>query len=157
MAADTLAGPSGVVQPAIVGHSTGGAIGLCLAATHPERVQRLVLSATWTHADGYFRRLFEARRELLERGAGELYQRLSTLMLLRRSGSYNERLGCDEHRRPARWYLVAGSMLLRRRADWARKSLPHAVIAAQDAVTPAYFSRSLAQLVRAFDVVERRA
>ena len=53
MAADTLAlmDHLEVAQPVIVGHSTGGAIGLCLAATRPERVRRLVLSATWTHAD----------------------------------------------------------------------------------------------------------
>jgi aminoacrylate hydrolase len=84
MAADTLVlmDHLGLAQPAVVGHSTGGAIGLCLAATRSERVRRLVLSATWTHADGYFRRLFEARRELLERGAGHLYQRLSALTLL---------------------------------------------------------------------------
>jgi len=41
-----------------VGHSTGGAVGQWLAARFPRRVARLVLSATWTHADPYLRRLF---------------------------------------------------------------------------------------------------
>jgi aminoacrylate hydrolase len=64
-----------------VGHSTGGAIGQRLAAAFPDRVERLVLSATWTHCDPYFRRLFSLRRDLLARGAGDLYARLSTLLL----------------------------------------------------------------------------
>src|SRR5579885_195546 len=45
-----------------VGHSTGGAIGQRLAARHPARLSGLVLSATWTHADPYFRRLFTLRK-----------------------------------------------------------------------------------------------
>ncbi|HVF62525.1 MAG TPA: alpha/beta hydrolase [Casimicrobiaceae bacterium] len=65
----------------LVGHSTGGAIGQLVAARFPARISRLVLSATWSHADPYFRRLFTLRRELLERGAGDLYARLSTLLL----------------------------------------------------------------------------
>jgi aminoacrylate hydrolase len=39
----------------IVGHSTGGAICQVLGIDHPGRVASLVLSATWTVADGYFR------------------------------------------------------------------------------------------------------
>jgi pimeloyl-ACP methyl ester carboxylesterase len=49
----------------LVGHSTGGAIGQTLAATHPDRLLSLVISASWTKADPYFRRMFEARRALL--------------------------------------------------------------------------------------------
>ena len=40
----------------LVGHSTGGAIGQTLAATHPDRLLSLVISASWTKADPYFRR-----------------------------------------------------------------------------------------------------
>ena len=114
----------------IVGHSTGGAIGLCLAATRPERVQRLVLSATWTHADGYFRRLFEARRELLERGAGHLYQRLSTLALLPPEWIANNEAAVREREAQApvdpldlRILVQRIDALLRHDGrDWARRS-----------------------------------
>jgi aminoacrylate hydrolase len=159
MAADTLALMDylGLARPAIVGHSTGGAIGLCLAATRPERVLRLVLSATWTHADGYFRRLFEARRELLERGAGQLYQRLSTLALLPPEWVANHEEAVQEREAQAPVEPIDLRILARRidallrhdAREWARKvQCPALVIAAQDdTVTPAYFSRSLAQLV----------
>jgi aminoacrylate hydrolase len=159
MAADTLAllDHLGHAQPALVGHSTGGAIGLCLAATRPERVQRLVLSATWTHADGYFRRLFEARRDLLERGAGELYQRLSTLMLLPPEWIARNEAAVAEREAQAPASQLERDILMRRidallrhdGREWARKvACPALVIAAQDdAVTPAYFSHALAQLV----------
>ncbi len=159
MAADTLAliDHLELPQPAIVGHSTGGAIGLCLAATRPERLQRLVLSATWTHADGYFRRLFEARRELLERGAGQLYQRLSTLTLLPPEWIAGNEAAVQEREAQApadpldlRILMLRIDALLRHDGrDWARRvQCPTLVIAAQDdAVTPVYFSRALAPLV----------
>ena len=43
------------------GHSTGGAMGQVLAIEHPDRIDRLVLSATWAKTDAFFRRLFEVR------------------------------------------------------------------------------------------------
>ena len=49
----------------IVGWSTGGAIGQTLAIEQPQRIARLVLCSTWTHCDAWFRRLFDARREVL--------------------------------------------------------------------------------------------
>ncbi len=49
----------------LVGHSTGGAICQTLAIERPERVARMVLSATWTATDAYFRRLFEVRSDTL--------------------------------------------------------------------------------------------
>jgi len=159
MAADTLAlmDHLGWVQPTIIGHSTGGAIGLCLAAIHPGRVRRLVLSATWTHADGYFRRLFEARRELLERGAGELYQRFSTLALLPPEWIANNESAVREREAQAPVDALDQEILAHRidallrhdGRDWARQvRCPALVVVAQDdAVTPAYFSRELAQLV----------
>ena len=51
----------------IVGHSTGGAIAQVLAIEAPKRVASLVLSATWTKADAYFRRLYALRKEILQR------------------------------------------------------------------------------------------
>src|SRR3974377_1802127 len=51
----------------VVGHSTGGAIAQVLAIEHPNRLASVVLSATWTKADAYFRRLFTLRKEVLLR------------------------------------------------------------------------------------------
>jgi len=36
------------------GHSTGGAMGQVLAISHPDRIDRLVLSATWAKTDAFF-------------------------------------------------------------------------------------------------------
>jgi aminoacrylate hydrolase len=77
MAADVLAlmDHLGIGRAHFAGHSTGGAIGQTLAIDHPERIDRLVLSATWPRACPYFRRMFEARRDLLKFGGMKLYRR----------------------------------------------------------------------------------
>ena len=49
----------------LIGHSTGGAIGQTLALDQPDRIGKLVLSATWSAADDYFKRLFQVRGEIL--------------------------------------------------------------------------------------------
>lgn len=159
MAADTLAlmHHLGLEHTAIVGHSTGGAIGLCICANHPERVRRLVLSATWTHADAYFCRVFETRRELLLRGDGVLYQKLSALMLFppdwiaRNEETMRER-DAQAPTDPLDIRILVSRIdaLLRHDGrEWAQAvRCPTLVLAAQDdAVTPAYFSQSLGTLV----------
>jgi aminoacrylate hydrolase len=57
----------------LVGHSTGGAIGQVLAIEHPERLAKIVMSSTWTKADGFFRLCFETRRTLLLKSGGAAY------------------------------------------------------------------------------------
>jgi aminoacrylate hydrolase len=49
----------------LVGHSTGGAIGQHIALKHPERLKKLVLSASWCGPDPLFLQLFETRRQIL--------------------------------------------------------------------------------------------
>src|SRR5262252_10582982 len=63
----------------IVGHSTGGAIAQVLAIDHPSRLASVVLSATWTRADAYFRRLFTLRKEVLLRLGPSTYLQSATL------------------------------------------------------------------------------
>jgi len=63
------------------GHSTGGAMGQVLAIEHPGRIDRLVLSATWARTDAFFRRLFEARAQVLKELGPAAYQRSSALAL----------------------------------------------------------------------------
>ena len=63
------------------GHSTGGAMGQVLAIEHPERIDRLVLSATWARTDAFFRRLFEIRALMLKELGPAAYQKSSALAL----------------------------------------------------------------------------
>jgi aminoacrylate hydrolase len=65
----------------IVGHSTGGAIGQILAIEHPKRIASIVLSATWTKPDAYFRRLFGLRKDILLRLGPSAYVQANTLYL----------------------------------------------------------------------------
>jgi len=49
----------------VIGHSTGGCIAQDLAVLAPDRVEALVLSATWLQADPYIKALFGHRRTML--------------------------------------------------------------------------------------------
>jgi aminoacrylate hydrolase len=72
----------------LIGHSTGGAIAQILAATMPDRVQGSVLSSTWCQTGNYFRRVFEFRRMLLERGEFDLFHKSG--IFFRYSPSYSD-------------------------------------------------------------------
>jgi aminoacrylate hydrolase len=63
------------------GHSTGGAMGQVLAIDHGERIDRLVLSATWARTDAFFRRLFEVRAQILKELGPVAYVKSSALVL----------------------------------------------------------------------------
>lgn len=71
----------GIEHADIVGHSTGGAIGQVLAIDNPERVDRLVLYATWTKCDPFMRRIFEIRKLLLSSVGVEAYIKATPLFL----------------------------------------------------------------------------
>lgn len=65
----------------LVGHSTGGAIGQTMAIEHPDRVDRLVLYATWTKCDPFMRRVFETRKTLLLDSGVEAYIKSTPIFL----------------------------------------------------------------------------
>ena len=65
----------------LIGHSTGGAIGQTLALDQPDRIGKLVLSATWSAADDYFKRLFQVRGEILSEGGVEAYVRSNAVFM----------------------------------------------------------------------------
>jgi aminoacrylate hydrolase len=64
----------------VVGHSTGGVIAQYLALHAPERVNRLVLSASWMRTDAYFQLLFATRRDVLLAAGPATYNRLGALL-----------------------------------------------------------------------------
>ena len=68
MAADALAlmDHLGMGRVGLVGHSTGGAVGQHLALHAPDRLDRLVLSASWARSCPYMRRLFALRLRVLD-------------------------------------------------------------------------------------------
>jgi aminoacrylate hydrolase len=159
MAADVLAlmDHLGIDKAALIGQSTGGAIGQYLAATQPHRISRLVLSSTWTHADAYFKRQFELRRDMLRTAGIALYTRTGSLLLyppdwLR---DHDAEIGQAEARSiadaPSVEILLSRLDALLRfdgRPLAPRIVCPTLVIASlDDRVTPPYFSHALAQAI----------
>ena len=71
----------GIEKAHLVGHSTGGAIGQTMAIVHPDRLLSLVIYASWTKADPFFRRVFEARRALLTEVGISAYVRSGPVFL----------------------------------------------------------------------------
>lgn len=55
----------GIASADIIGHSLGGAIAQYIAVHAPERVNRLVLSASWAGPTPYFQALFDLRKQVL--------------------------------------------------------------------------------------------
>lgn len=64
----------------LVGHSTGGAIGQTLAITAPQRIDSMVLYASWTKTDAFMGRVMRARKALLQNGVDD-YIELSPALL----------------------------------------------------------------------------
>ncbi|HYX67041.1 MAG TPA: pyrimidine utilization protein D [Burkholderiales bacterium] len=141
----------------VVGHSTGGAIGQVLALTRPERLGKLVLFATWTKADMFFRQLFAARRALLTEVGAEAYVRAGTLFLYppwwikanEKMLEEREKLALAAFPPPE---IVASRIdaivAFDRSTQLSRIKAPTLVLCAKDdAITPAYFSEELAQKI----------
>ncbi len=146
-----------IAKADMVGHSTGGAICQVLGIDYPERVASLVLSATWTAADGYFRRLFELRAEVLRAMGPEGYIRAS-LMFMRppawirdHDATQNEEIAAMVANFPLPEVMlsrIAALIEFDRRADLGRISAPTLVVGARDdMVTPIYYSEELARLI----------
>ena len=141
----------------VVGHSTGGAIGQIMAIRNPERLKKLVLFATWTKADKFFRQLFAARRALLMQVGKEAYVRGGTLFLyppywIKANEAMieeREQLSIATFAPPE---VVASRIdaivAFDRTAELAKIKTPTLVLCAKDDfITPAYFSEELAQRI----------
>lgn len=147
----------GLERAHVVGHSTGGAIGQTLALDHPERVDKLVLSATWPAADAFFRLLFEVRRDTLRRLGPRAYLRASSLAQVppRWLRDHPEEQEIDDAQAAKRipdpeilLRRIAAILRFDRRAELHRIGAPTLVIAARDdVITPPYFSEELGRLI----------
>src|SRR5947208_14342524 len=156
MAEDVLRLMDGLMIEAahFVGHSTGGTIGQTIAQDRPERIKRLVLSATWAGPDGFFRRNFEMRKELLRMGGFRAYWRASALMLRPPAWiSANEATLLEEEAKtladpPDTEILqsrIDAIVRFDRRARLGEIKAPTLVIVAEDdMITPVYMSEELA-------------
>ena len=146
-----------IERPHLLGHSTGGAIGQILAIESPQRLAKLVLSSTWTHCDGFFSRSFEGRHAVLKHAGPKAYLRSSTSVLYPPGWvAQNEKLLADQEAQQLAAFPPAEVMLSRieaimrfdRRDELARIRTPTLVsVAADDNVTPAYFSEALVRAI----------
>ena len=141
----------------LVGHSTGGAIGQTLAVTRPERLASLVIYASWTKADVFFERVFEARRTLLTGSGAAAYVRATAVFLYpdwwinKNAALLEEREKITIPNFPATEIVASridAIVAFDRTADLARIRTPTLVLCAKDDfLTPPYFSEELARLI----------
>jgi len=140
-----------------LGHSTGGAMGQTLAIKHPARLRRLILSATWTHNDAHFSRSFEARRALLQHLGPTAYTRGSNPGLWPGWWStQNEAYLAEQEAKQIADFPPVDVVLSRidaimrfdRRAELAGIRTPTmCIVAAEDSLTPPYFSEAIAKAI----------
>lgn len=81
LARDALAAAdaAGADRFALLGHSTGGCIGQAVERMAPDRLDALILSASWPGRSRYMQALFASRLDMLRRDPG-LYAAASALM-----------------------------------------------------------------------------
>jgi len=139
------------------GHSTGGAMGQVLAISQPDRIDRLVLSATWAKTDAFFRRLFEVRAQVLKELGPAAYVRSSALALNMPAWvrDHDQDLAAAEAK--ARETIPEPEIVLSRiaaivahdRREQLQKvrSTTLAICARDDMVTPLYFTEELVRLI----------
>ena len=69
----TLMDSLGIERAHAVGHSTGGAVVQKLALDAPDRIDKIVLSATWAGPSSFFEELFALRKKILIELGPEAY------------------------------------------------------------------------------------
>jgi aminoacrylate hydrolase len=150
----------------LVGMSTGGAIGQTLAIEQPQRIARLVLSSTWTHCDPWFRRLFEARREMYQQCGPELHAMFHPLFLYPPEyvNAHDAEITEEQRAAPTKGspvYVSVGRinalLAFDRRAGLARIKSPTLVMTCDnDYITPSYHAEKLAREIAGAKLVVPR-
>lgn len=144
----------GIAKAHYLGHSTGGAMGQVLAIDHPDRIDGLVLSATWAKSDAYFKRLFAARKRALKDSGPEAYLKASNLALLppwfvaERTAEVDamEAMALENFGPPEIWESRIDAISVHDRLAQIG-TIRHRtliLVAEDDMVTPLYFSKQLA-------------
>jgi len=144
----------GIKKAHYLGHSTGGAMGQVIAIDHPDRIDGLVLSATWAKSDTYFKRLFAARKLALQNSGPEAYLKASNLALLppwfiaERTADVDamEALALKNFGLPEIWESRIDAISVHDRLDriGAIRHRTLVLVAEDDMVTPLYFAKQLA-------------
>ena len=146
-----------IPQAAMVGHSTGGAIAQYLALNHPDRLNCIVLSATWAGPHPYFEMLFKMRARILNDLGVDAYladgimRACPPSVLMENSALFaeqnTERLALFPGRviESARIEAVLGHDLRERLPEIALPTL--IICAADDQITPVNFSLELDDLI----------
>ncbi|NKB56989.1 MAG: alpha/beta fold hydrolase [Alphaproteobacteria bacterium] len=152
-----LMGHLDIARADLIGHSTGGAMGQTLALDQPDRIGRLVLSATWTAPDDYFKRLFKVRGNILSAGGVDAYVRSHPLFMF--PSSYvrdrfsailaGEKSAIESFPKPEIMLSrIRGILKFDRKDELGNISAPTLVMGARDDITtPAYFSEELGRLI----------
>jgi aminoacrylate hydrolase len=147
----------GIERTDMIGHSLGGAIAQHIAVHHPERVKRLVLSASWCGPTPWFLDLFALRKKVLcECGPREYLLQgnllgspgwwtfanqaaMSAVIEARLAGFAGVEIECE------RMDAVSGHDLRDRVAEIGAETL--VVCARDDGITPLGLSEELAQRI----------
>jgi aminoacrylate hydrolase len=147
----------GLAEVDWLGHSTGGAIGTCVALDHPGLIRKLVINSSTTHGDPYRHKLFAIRRLLHARVGPEAYAAFASLLLYPPwwINANADRLAAEEARAAAslgapevQESRLDAILAYDRRADLPRLDARTLVICARDDIlTPSYFSEDLARLI----------
>ena len=141
-----------------VGHSTGGAIGQVVAVRYPQRIASLVLYASIHKADPYRHRIWGLRKRILETLGPEVYAQTTSLFFYPPDYIVEN----DAALRAVEARTAAGELsapeIMGSRIDailnfnigpeLGNVRAPTLVVCAEDdLLTPAYFSREMAQLI----------
>jgi aminoacrylate hydrolase len=146
-----------ITQAAWLGHSTGAAIGVDLALDTPGRISRIVVNSSTTHGDAYRRKIFELRRTLHAKVGAAAYAKYTSLLLYP-PWWVNENAALLEIEERSAAELLSPADVQSSRLDailcWDRRSefqkLSASVMvicAADDTLTPPYFSEEFARLI----------
>lgn len=157
MFADDLQGliaALGLHRPALIGHSTGGAIGQVLAARAPDLLSGMVQYSSWPRSDAHFNWCFRMRRALLAGASIEEYVHGSALFLYPPTHVRDHAEQLSPALLASAASFPAPQIVMRRidaimahdaTPDLGRIRTPTLVVCAQDDIlTPPYQSRLLA-------------
>ncbi|CNJ30214.1 pyrimidine utilization protein D [Yersinia mollaretii] len=140
-----------------VGHALGGMIGLQLALTHPQSLERLVAVNSWPVLDSQTRRCFHVRQDLLLNSGVAAYVRAQPLFLYPADWLSRHAVQLEQEEAEQVAHFQGMENLLRRlnalmnsdfRAQLAQISTPTlALCATDDLLVPYPCSQALAELL----------